>query len=142
MVKVSQQLAPSQTPVFRIRIQRYRKLHLCCFRKGKTNKKKNGFKVKQTQENGCLWLSSPDLYPLHDKSLLHSFIHPGFGLTLAGFSRGSADRLSSSGRRCTTGPCAPLRTLCGISWPPRGPSCPRKTARRCNKRGGTGEKNK
>lgn len=33
MVKVSQQLAPSQTSVFRIKLQRYRKLHLHFFRK-------------------------------------------------------------------------------------------------------------
>lgn len=66
-----------------------------------------------------------------DKSLffithpsIHSSIHRSTSLArAAAFSRGSAGRLFSSGRRCTTDPCAPLRTPCGTFWPPRDPSC-------------------
>lgn len=143
MVKVSQQLAPSHTPVFRFRIQRHRKVHSRCLGRGK--QRKTGFKAKQTHRKTMVGYGSRALIYISSSwkksfALIHPSIHPGFGLRPAGFSRGSADRLSSSGRRCTTGPCAPLRTLCGISWPRRGPSCPRKTARKRNEGGETEER--
>lgn len=128
MVKVGQQLAPSQTSVFRIKLQRYRKLNF--FRKETKQ-------VESKKKNTCSKRTSVFLdgsqaliyILLLIKVFHHSFIHPPlclahpFNHTAVCFSRGSAGRLFSSGRRCTTDPCAPLRTLCGTFWPPRDPSC-------------------
>lgn len=118
-----------------INIPRYRKHRSHFFRIETMQVESKNTCIKRTSFFSW-WLSSPELYPLLNKVsfITHSSIHP-HPLSLAPshsrrcfflysffcFSLGSAGMLFSSGRQCTTDPCAPPRRLSGTFSPPRDP---------------------